>query len=101
MGLLSKGTPLSWQEARKYADHVRSNGIEQFLSIYSKVKDRSKDKLMWGDEVEYMLVKFDHLNKQAKLELRAVEVLQSLQKDEEELLKNGFVFKELILKIWY
>lgn len=51
MGLLSLGTPLKWSEAKKYADHVRSHGIDQFLAIYNKMKDKQKDCLLWGDEV--------------------------------------------------
>ncbi len=51
MGLLSLGTPLSWEEAKKHADHVRQHGIQQFLNIYDKVKDRTRDGLLWGDEV--------------------------------------------------
>lgn len=51
MGLLSLGTPLKWSEAKQFADHVRSHGIDQFLSIYHKMKDKQKDCLLWGDEV--------------------------------------------------
>ncbi|PIO27269.1 hypothetical protein AB205_0025090 [Aquarana catesbeiana] len=51
MGLLSAGSPLSWEETKKYADHVRQHGIIQFLNIYHKLKDRQKDVLKWGDEV--------------------------------------------------
>jgi glutamate--cysteine ligase catalytic subunit len=51
MGLLSLGTPLKWSEAKQYADHVRAHGIEQFLSIYNRMKDKQKDCLLWGDEV--------------------------------------------------
>lgn len=51
MGLLTQGTPLTWEEAKKYADHVREHGIIQFLNIYNKVKERQKDVLKWGDEV--------------------------------------------------
>jgi hypothetical protein len=51
MGLLSLGTPLKWEEAKKYADHVRYHGISQFLSIWEKLKDRQGDELLWGDEV--------------------------------------------------
>lgn len=51
MGLLSQGSPLNWEETRKYADHIRKHGIIQFLNIYNKVKDRQKDVLKWGDEV--------------------------------------------------
>jgi hypothetical protein len=51
MGLLSQGSPLSWEETQRHADHVRRHGILQFLHIYHAVKDRHKDVLKWGDEV--------------------------------------------------
>lgn len=51
MGLLSQGSPLSWEETKRHADHVRRHGILQFLNIYHAVKDRHKDVLKWGDEV--------------------------------------------------
>ena len=53
MGLLSLGTPLPWNEAKQYADHVRKHGIEQFLHIYHSQKDRQKQSLLWGDEVSW------------------------------------------------
>ena len=37
--------------AKKYADHVRTHGITQFLHIWDRLKDRSGDELLWGDEV--------------------------------------------------
>lgn len=51
MGLLSLGTPLAWNEAKEYADHVRAHGIEQFLNIYHNHKDKTCKELLWGDEV--------------------------------------------------
>jgi len=51
MGLLYLGTPLVWDEAKHYADHVRTHGITQFLHIWDRLKDRQGDELLWGDEV--------------------------------------------------
>jgi hypothetical protein len=51
MGLLALGTPLKWEDASKYADHVRQHGITQLLNIWNRYKSRSGDKLYWGDEV--------------------------------------------------
>lgn len=51
MGLLSQGSPLSWEETRRHAEHVRKHGILQFLHIYRALRDRHKDVLKWGDEV--------------------------------------------------
>ncbi len=55
MGLLSEGSPLSWEETKKWADHVRKHGIIQFINQYKRLKDRSKDVLRWGDEVRPFL----------------------------------------------
>ncbi|KAH9892776.1 glutamate-cysteine ligase catalytic subunit [Cubamyces lactineus] len=79
MGLLSLGTPLVWDEAKQYADHVRSHGITQFLHIWDRVKDRCGDELLWGDEIEYMVAVFDDHEKNAKLSLRQTEILAKLQ----------------------
>lgn len=51
MGLLSLGTPLAWEDAKKLVDHVRFHGITQFLHTWDRVKDRCGDELFWGDEV--------------------------------------------------
>uniref|UniRef100_A0A8C7TE74 Glutamate--cysteine ligase n=1 Tax=Oncorhynchus mykiss TaxID=8022 RepID=A0A8C7TE74_ONCMY len=79
MGLLSQGSPLNWEETKKYADHVRKHGIVQFLNIYNKVKERQKDVLLWGDEVEYMLIEMDEKNEKVRLVLKGGEVLETLQ----------------------
>ena len=51
MGLLSLGTPLHWDQAKHFADHVRGHGITQFLNTWDRLKDRFGDELLWGDEV--------------------------------------------------
>lgn len=65
MGLLSQGSPLNWEETKKYADHIRKHGIIQFLNIYNKVKERQRDVLKWGDEVrkEIFFFFFKHVGK--------------------------------------
>lgn len=94
MGLLYLGTPLTWDEAKKYAEHVRFHGITQFLNTWDRLKDRHGDELLWGDEVcplqwtlivswslskiEYMVVSFDGDQKNAKLSLRQTEILAKL-----------------------
>ncbi|KAG1731469.1 glutamate-cysteine ligase-domain-containing protein [Suillus paluster] len=80
MGLLYLGTPLTWDETKQYADHVREHGITQFLHTWNRVKDRCGDELLWGDEVEYMVVTFDDEEKNAKLSLRQTEILTKLSK---------------------
>ncbi|KAH9935686.1 glutamate-cysteine ligase-domain-containing protein [Fomitopsis serialis] len=66
MGLLSLGTPLS------------THGITQFLNIWDRLKDRCGDELLWGDEIEYLVVSFDNEGKNAKLSLRQTEILAKL-----------------------
>ncbi|KAJ7132792.1 glutamate-cysteine ligase catalytic subunit [Mycena crocata] len=78
MGLLYLGTPLTWEDVRKHADHVRFHGITQFLHTWDRLKDRHGDELLWGDEVEYMVVALDDEKKDARLSLRQTEILQKL-----------------------
>lgn len=82
MGLLTEGTPLSWEETKKLAPHVREHGINQFINLYKKVKERKGDVLKWGDEIEYIIVKFQHEKKEAKVSLRAEEMLAILNERE-------------------
>jgi glutamate--cysteine ligase catalytic subunit len=96
MGLLSLGTPLHWDQAKHYADHVRYHGITQFLNIWDRFKDRQGDELLWGDEVllglpsstplisrplqvEYMIVQLDTDAKDAVLSLCQIDILAKLQ----------------------
>ena len=51
MGLLSEGKPLSWADTKKNAALVHRVGIQQFLALYRRLKDRKGDILKWGDEV--------------------------------------------------
>lgn len=82
MGLLSEGSPLSWPETKKLSNHVREHAVTQFINLYRRLKDRENDCLKWGDEVEYMLVYFDHVKKTAQVRLRAHEILPVLQEEE-------------------
>ncbi|KAL4715235.1 hypothetical protein ACJJTC_007817 [Scirpophaga incertulas] len=83
MGLLSEGSPLSWDETKALTEHVRQHGIEQFINLYRKLHDRTGDVLKWGDEVEYIIVKFDDDNHKATVSLRANEILPILQEKEQ------------------
>ncbi|CAG0886843.1 unnamed protein product [Cyprideis torosa] len=76
MGLLAAGKPLSWAETKRIADQVKSLGIQQFIKQFHAQKNRSGDDLFWGDETEYMIVRFDDSNKIARVSLRAEEILR-------------------------
>lgn len=82
MGLLTEGSPLSWEETKKLSKHVREHGIIQFINLYKRLRDRQGDILKWGDEVEYIVVKFDDATKTARVSLRAQEILAALNEKE-------------------
>ncbi|KAF7988424.1 hypothetical protein HCN44_000997 [Aphidius gifuensis] len=83
MGLLTDGSALSWEETKHYADYVRKHGIIQFINIFNKYKDRQGDPFKWGDEVEFLIVKFNDKDKTAKLCLKGDELLKVLNEKEE------------------
>ncbi|KAI6180554.1 Glutamate--cysteine ligase [Aphelenchoides besseyi] len=83
MGLLTKGTPLSWAETVPYLDYIKTHGIAQFIALYHRLKNRENDQLRWGDEIEYTIVKFDHEEKKVRVSLRADDLLKRLQAQEE------------------
>ncbi|XP_054157184.1 glutamate--cysteine ligase-like [Oppia nitens] len=82
MGLLSLGEPLNHLETKKYAEHVRRHGIKQFINIYNKNKNRIDRCFKWGDEIEYMVVKFDHKYKKSRLVLRTDQLLAAMSERE-------------------
>ncbi|GAA6043759.1 hypothetical protein JCM8097_006657 [Rhodosporidiobolus ruineniae] len=89
MGFLTNGGTLSWEETQQAADRVRQLGVEQLLAIYHREKDRKGDKLTWGDEVECMLISYDHSSKNARVSLRQDEVLAALAADLDERKTKG------------
>ncbi|MCJ1374498.1 Zn finger-containing GTPase- Activating Protein for ARF [Loxospora ochrophaea] len=88
MGLLAIGTPLEWPETKKCADHVRQWGLEQLLAIWRRAKGKERDVLLWGDEIEYLVVVFEDQQRKVKLSLRQADILEALAKDE-ALSKQG------------
>lgn len=78
MGLLSVGVPLTWDETREYLKKLKDQGIRQFATMYKQMKHTTSEFLRWGDEIEYMVVAFDHVNKRAQLCLVASELMPKL-----------------------
>ncbi|KAF2185694.1 GCS-domain-containing protein, partial [Zopfia rhizophila CBS 207.26] len=85
------GTPLEWPEAKKVASHVRSWGIEQLLAIWRNAKGKERDALLWGDEVEYLVVCYDQDNHKVRLSLRQADILEALATDKKLLHQGGGV----------
>ncbi|KAJ8034869.1 Glutamate--cysteine ligase [Holothuria leucospilota] len=51
MGVLETGVLLNWDETKRYADHIRRHGINQFINLFHKVKNNTYPHFKWGDEV--------------------------------------------------
>ncbi|KAI1598689.1 glutamate-cysteine ligase [Pyrenophora tritici-repentis] len=88
---IALGTPLDWPDAKKVAGQVRSWGIEQLLAIWRNAKAKERDALLWGDEIEYLVVCYDQNNRKVRLSLRQADILAALANDEKLLQQGGGV----------
>ncbi|KIW03568.1 glutamate-cysteine ligase [Verruconis gallopava] len=88
MGLLALGTALDWPQAKEQANLVRQWGIEQLLAIWRRAKGKERDALLWGDEIEYLVVCYDDENRKVRLSLRQADILQALATNP-KLLEHG------------
>ena len=69
--VLTVGTPLDWPDALDRLAYVREHGIDQFIEMWRRSQTLKRDDdLLWGDEVEYAVLRVDE--HQAKISLRAV-----------------------------
>jgi glutamate--cysteine ligase catalytic subunit len=83
MGLLDAGTPMAWEEARQHAEHVRRNGIEQFINFYRHYEPVAGAPFLWGDEVEYFVAELDVERRTARLPVRAPAIIEALKQSQE------------------
>lgn len=60
----------------------RRHGVKQFVALYNRLKERRGDVLLWGDEVEYNVLKLDRRGGTVRVSLRAGELLAKLQEAE-------------------
>ena len=65
--------------------HVRKHGVIQFVKLFNRLKSRRNDILLWGDEIEYMIVKFDAETGKAVVSLKASSVIKVLEEQEKAL----------------
>ncbi|KAK7744510.1 glutamate--cysteine ligase [Cytospora paraplurivora] len=91
MGLLALGTALDWPEAKTHADQVREWGIKQLLEIWNKAKGKESDAMLWGDEVEYLVVTYSKDDPHVLLSLRQADILEALASDKTLAAKGGCV----------
>ncbi|KAK4156293.1 glutamate-cysteine ligase-domain-containing protein [Chaetomidium leptoderma] len=79
--LRALGTALDWPDAQKQAHLVRSWGIKQLLEIWNKAKGKERDIMLWGDEVEYLVVTYSKDDPKILLSLRQADILEALASD--------------------
>ncbi|CAF4113007.1 unnamed protein product [Adineta steineri] len=84
IGVLTEGTALSWNEIVPICQVYRSYALSQLVKIFEKCRDYQGDSFLWGDELEFTLVHFDHSNKRVQLLLKAHEILPRLVETNEE-----------------
>lgn len=78
MGLLAAGTPLPWCEARNLQERIRTEGIEQLLQVFKAAAKRENDPLLWGDELEYMMIELDSNQQNAMVDVIHDKILTDL-----------------------
>ena len=88
---LSKDEMFAFDEALPWLSYVREHGVQQFVAMFHDNKALTSDELLWGDEIEYHLVRLDEAQKTAKVALRAEEVLEVLRQKEHQFgRRDGF-----------
>ncbi|KAL5350126.1 glutamate--cysteine ligase [Pseudogymnoascus australis] len=65
--------------------------VQQLLAIWNKAKGKERDALLWGDEVEYIVVNYDENDPKVTLSLRQADILHSLAHDDELKSQGGCV----------
>eukprot|EP00301_Raphidiophrys_heterophryoidea_P000610 c10305_g1_i2.p1 GENE.c10305_g1_i2~~c10305_g1_i2.p1 ORF type:complete len:666 (+),score=149.06 c10305_g1_i2:66-2063(+) len=83
MGFLDDGSTLTWEEAQPVLEYVKAHGVEQFIQVFLQCKDRHTPELLWGDEIEYILVRQNPEARETYLNLKGQELLAALNEKKE------------------
>ncbi|CAA9987459.1 gamma-glutamylcysteine synthetase, putative [Plasmodium knowlesi strain H] len=78
MGFLKIGTPLSWEDVQKVKSLIRLYGILQFVHTYKCNKDRVDENIMFGDEIEYIVICNDENLKESSALLCATDLIDEM-----------------------
>lgn len=70
---------MAWPDAKKVAEYVRTHGIAQLIAVFARAAEFEGLGLLWGDEIEYMVVKLDEEKRLAHLSLRSSEILTDFE----------------------
>ena len=82
---LADAATFTWEESLPWLRYVRTHGVVQFISVLKRLQDTTNNELLWGDEIEYQLLRVDGERRTVQLSLRASEVLRELSDKEEGL----------------
>ncbi|CAE8594569.1 unnamed protein product [Polarella glacialis] len=85
MGLLKVGTPLSWKDSLEHLNYIREHGVLQFIATYNRLVAVENDTLLYGDEIEYGILKLDRVNRKARISLQGSESLEFLRSREQNI----------------
>ncbi|SOV14137.1 gamma-glutamylcysteine synthetase [Plasmodium gaboni] len=78
MGFLKIGTPLSWDDVQDVKSLIRLYGILQFVHVYKLNKDRYDENIMFGDEIEYIIIRNDEALKESSALLCASDLIDEM-----------------------
>ncbi|SCM21213.1 gamma-glutamylcysteine synthetase, putative [Plasmodium chabaudi chabaudi] len=78
MGFLKIGTPLSWEDVHNVKSLIRLYGILQFVHSYNCNKDRNDEHIMFGDEIEYIVIRNDDKLKESSALLCATDLIDEM-----------------------
>ena len=82
--ILKNGNPLLWNSAKTHLHFIRYQGINQFLSLYTKAKGIVSPEFLWGDEIEYGIFAFNDTLKHYDISLRSQQIRSQLTDLEKE-----------------
>lgn len=81
--ILTFGRPLTWEESMSHLEYVRAHGVLQFISVWENCRRIWRnDELLWGDEVEYAILRVS--DSKAWVSLRGTEIRGALSTKEAE-----------------
>ena len=81
MGLLTESDVYNWDNSQPFIETVKKNALEQFLEKYKNIDKKTIHPFLFGDEIEYMVLEIDDINKIIKLHLHSDEIIKLLKKE--------------------
>eukprot|EP01038_Epipyxis_sp_PR26KG_P006684 gene6684-9168_t len=76
--ILRIGNPLSWSQSKPYLQSVRLSGVSQFLNHYIRSKEVETPLFLWGDELEYGILKFNESFSHYDIHMNGTKIRETL-----------------------